>query len=141
MKSSFLECLKVAVPLIFSWPGVALFIVIIFRKALLKLLIRLTQASEAKAELLGFKVEFKELAETGKYAVNTFNELNLVMAESRVKELEITTSLQSRGLSEGQVKQLEEDIEKLKNLIKQIRSNEQRMERSRDTCKKGQPSL
>ncbi len=111
-----LEWVKVLGPLLFSWPVAALIIALIFHRPLLGLLDRLTASDYGKAAVGPVKIELGKLAEQGKIAVGTLNRLNLLMAESRLLELEITEANFGRVFSGEQRARMKQHIEELRQL-------------------------
>ena len=109
-----LEWLKVLGPIILSWPVVGLVIVLIFRKPLLGLFERFSNASGSKAEIGPLKIELGKLAEEGKDAVGRLNRTTELMAESRLLELEITAGMFGSIFSEEQQARLKKQIEELR---------------------------
>ena len=116
MNKSILEWLKVLGPLLISWPIVSLIIVLIFRKALHKLFERFMGSDEAKIGIGSLKLELGKLARQGEDAVNNFNRLNVLMAESRLLELEITEANFRAVLTHEQRKRMTEHIDELRRL-------------------------
>jgi hypothetical protein len=116
MGSSVLEWLKIIGPLVLSWPVAAVIIVLIFRKPLLRLLERLTSSDEGKAEIGPVKIELGKLVREGQVAVNKFNQINILMAESRLLELEITETTFGGVFSNDQRERMQEQIAELRRL-------------------------
>jgi len=111
-----LEWMKVAGPLLLSWPVAALVIALLFRRPLLRLLDRFTTSDQAKAEFGPVKIELGKLVEQGQIAVGTLNRLNLLMAESRLLELEITEANFGRVFSAEQRARMKAHIDELRQL-------------------------
>src|SRR5262249_42866433 len=89
---------------------------LIFRRRIVRLLERLTTSDQAKAEIGPVKIELGKLAEQGQIAVGTLNRLNLVMAESRLLELEITEGKFGPVFSVEQQARMKAHIEELREL-------------------------
>jgi hypothetical protein len=111
-----LEWAKVAGPLLVSWPVAALVIALVFRRPLLRLLDRLTASDQVKAEIGPVKIELGKLAEQGQIAVGNLTRLNLLMAESRLLELEITEANFGRVFSAEQRARMKAHIDELRQL-------------------------
>ena len=111
-----LEWTKAAGPILLSWPVAALAIALIFRRALPRLLDRLTASDQAKAEIGPVKIELGKLAEQGQIAVGNLNRLSLLMAESRLLELEITEANFGRVFSAEQRARMKAHIDELRQL-------------------------
>jgi hypothetical protein len=94
-----LNWIKAVGPLVFSWPVAAILIVLVFRRSLLELMARLTASEQGKAEIGPVRIELGNLAKEGRIAVDKLNRLNILMAESRLLELEITLSRFGAGFS------------------------------------------
>jgi hypothetical protein len=116
MGTSILEWIKSIGPLVLSWPVAALVIVLIFRKPLLRLLERLTSSDEGKAEIGPIKIELGKLAREGQVAVNKLNRVNILMAESRLLELEITETTFGGVFSDDQRERMQQHIAELRRL-------------------------
>src|SRR5438874_47927 len=116
MGSSMLEWLKIIGPLLLSWPVAVVTIVLIFRKPLLRLLERFTSSDEGKAEIGPIKIELGKLAREGQVAVNKLNRINILMAESRLLELEITETMFGGVFSSDQRECMKEQIAELRRL-------------------------
>ena len=111
-----LEWFKVIGPIILSWPVVGLVVALVFRKPLLGLFERFSNASGSKAEIGPLKIELGKLAEEGKNAVGRLNRTTELMAESRLLELEITSEMFGSIFSEEQQARLAKQIEELRLL-------------------------
>lgn len=111
-----LEWAKVIGALVFSWPVAALLVALIFRKPLHKLLERFTSSDEGKAEIGPIKIELGRIAREGQDAVNKLNRINILMAESRLLELEITETMFGGVFTDDQRERMKEDIAELRRL-------------------------
>jgi len=92
MNTNALEWVKALGPLLVSWPVFALVLAAIFRRPLMLLSQRLSTADESRIEISGVRIELGKLAREGQTAVVTLNRLSVLMAESRLLELEITAA-------------------------------------------------
>lgn len=90
MSDAILEWVNVVGPVLLSWPIMALVIVLAFRKKLNRLFERFPGAHESKAEIGPLKLELGKLACEGQEAIGTVSRLSVLMAETRLLELEIT---------------------------------------------------
>lgn len=116
MESSTLEWTKTIGFLLLSWPLAALMTALIFRKPVLRVLERFTSSDEGKAEIGPIKIGLGKLAREGHDAVNNLNQLNILMAESRLLELEITVATFGLMFSEGQHERMKQQIAELRRL-------------------------
>jgi len=81
---------------------------LIFRKRLLSLFDRFIGSDEgSKIEVASVKIELGRLAREGKDAVNNLGRLTVLMAESRLLELEITAGTFGAVFSSEQRKQIQ----------------------------------
>jgi hypothetical protein len=96
-----------------------LVIALIFRQPLLRLFERFTTSDNAKAAIGPVKIELGKLAEQGRMAVGTLNRLNLVMAESRLLELEITEANFGPVFSSEQRTRMKAHIAELRRLTEE----------------------
>ena len=117
-----LEWVKAVGPLVCSWPIMALLATLIFRKPLANLVKQLTEADVKRAKIGPVEVERElgKLAKEGKQAVETMNQLNILMAESRILELEITDSMFGTIFSPEQRQRMQEQIGELRKLTQAI---------------------
>jgi hypothetical protein len=91
MASEVLNWVKIIGGLVISWPVVVLIVTLIFRRPLLRFFDRFIRSDEgSKLEVASVKIELGKLARDGQDAVTNLNRINLLMAESRLLELEIT---------------------------------------------------
>jgi hypothetical protein len=113
-----LEWVKAIGSLVFSWPVMILLALVIFRKPLRKLIDQLTgtDIKRAKVGPIEIERELGNLAKEGKQAVETMNRLNILMAESRLLELEITDSMFGSIFSPAQRQRMKEQIDELRKL-------------------------
>lgn len=113
-----LEWVKTIGGLICSYPMATIFAIFIFRKPILDLMKRFASPDITKAEFgpVKFERELGELAEKGKQAVDNMSQLNLLMAESRLLELEITEGNFGAVFSKEQREKMREHIESLRKL-------------------------
>lgn len=111
-----LEWLKVIGPLLISWPVVGLVIALIFRRPLLSVIDRLIRSDKGAIEVASVRVELGRLASEGQDAVNDLHRINVVLAESRLLELQITEGMFGLVFSDEQREQMNKHIEELKRL-------------------------
>lgn len=116
MSKSTLEWVKILGPLLLSWQVVIFVVVLIFREQIVKLFERFMGSEEGTATFGPIKIELRKLARQGKEAVNNFNELNVLMAKSRLLELKITKANFSKVLTPEQLQQMEQQIDELQRL-------------------------
>jgi len=116
--SEILEWVKAVGALICSWPTVVVFSLFIFRKPIFELIKQFTgpQVKKAKVGPVEIERELGELAEKGKQAVENVNQLNQLMAESRLLELEITSGMFGSVLSAEQRQRMQNHIDELRKL-------------------------
>jgi hypothetical protein len=116
MQSASLEWTKTIGSFLLSWPVIILMIALIFRKPLLRLLERFTSSDEGRAEIGPIKIELGKLVREGQDAVNNLNRLNVLMAESRLLELEITEGTFGPMFSDEQHARMKQQIDELRQL-------------------------
>ena len=117
MSSEILEWIKAIGSLVLSWPVVIFVIALLFRKRLLSLFDRFIGSDEgSKIEVASVKIELGRLAREGKDAVNNLNRLTVLMAESRLLELEITAGTFGPVFTDEQRTRMNEQIEELRRL-------------------------
>lgn len=121
-----LEWTKAIGALVFSWPVVLLVALVVFRKPLGKLIDQLTGTDLKRAKIGPFEIERElgNLAKEGKQAVETMNRLNVLMAESRLLELEITNSMFGSMFSAEQRQRMEGQINELRKLTYEAHESE-----------------
>ncbi len=121
-----LEWVKAIGSLVFSWPIMILVALVIFRKPLHKLIDQLTgtDVKRAKVGPVEIERELGNLAKEGKQAVETMNRLNILMAESRLLELEITDSMFGSIFSPEQRQRMKEQIDELRKLTHKATESE-----------------
>ncbi len=113
-----LEWIKVIAPILISWPVVGLLALFILRKPFLKLIGQFTNSDIRKAKIGPIEIEreLTKLAEQGQQAVSNLNRINLLMAESRLLELEITEGIFGTFFSDDQRNRLSAQIEEFRSL-------------------------
>jgi len=126
MSSEILEWVKVIGSLVLSWPVVLLLITLILRKRLLSVFDRFIRSDEgSKIEVASVKIELGKLAREGKDAVNNLGRLTVLMAESRLLELEITAGTFGAVFSEKQRTIMNQQIEELRRLTSSERPSDE----------------
>ncbi|MFM8331478.1 MAG: hypothetical protein ACKN9T_07295 [Candidatus Methylumidiphilus sp.] len=114
-----LQDAKEILQVIFSWPAVAVIFVLVLRLPIVKLINRLVSSETGKLEIGPFKTELGKLTEQGHEAVNRLNQINHIMAESRLLELEITEATFGSVFTPEQRERMKKQIEQLKSLTTQ----------------------
>ena len=117
MDSSALVWTKTLGSLLLSWPLAALIIALIFHRPLRGLLERLTTSDEGRAEIGPIKIELGKLAREGQDAIHNLSRLNILMAESRLLELEITEAAFGSVFSDEQHSRMKQHIEELRRIV------------------------
>ncbi len=85
----------------------------------IKILIeRLIKSESGKAKIGPVEIELGKLAEEGQQAVANLNRINLLMAESRLLELEITEGNFGPVFSKEQRERMKKHIDELRKLTK-----------------------
>lgn len=120
--SEILEWMNALGSLNCFWPLMVLLSLIIFRKPLYKLIEQLTGADVKRAKVGPVEIERElgNLAKEGKQAVEIMNRLNILMAESRLLELEITDGMFGSIFSSEQRQQMQKQIDELRKLTHNI---------------------
>jgi hypothetical protein len=126
MESITLAWTKTIGSLLLSWPVITLIVALIFRKPLLRLLERFTSSDEGTAEIGPIKIELGKLAREGHDAVSNLNRLNLLMAESRLLELEITEANFGAVFSDEQHERMKRHIGELRHLTSSTQAIDKR---------------
>jgi len=117
MSLEILEWIKAVGSLVISWPVVVLVIALIFRKPMLRVFDRFVGSDEgSKIEVASVKIELGKLAREGKDVVNRLGRLSVLMAESRLLELEITAGTFGAVFSNEQREQMNQHITELRRL-------------------------
>lgn len=124
--TEIMEWVKTIGSLVCSWPAMILLALVIFRKPLRKLIDQLTGTDVKRAKIGPVEIERElgNLAKEGKQAVETMNRLNILMAESRLLELEITDGMFGSVFSPAQRQQMKEQINELRKLTHKITEDE-----------------
>lgn len=85
-----------------TWPFAFIFGLCILYRPINLLFNRIVESNTAKAKLGFVELELGELAKKGREAVDNFNELTIVMAKTRLLELEVTKDNFSPAFSSSQ---------------------------------------
>lgn len=99
-----------------SWPAAAIVAVLVFRKPLMRLVERLIESDSGKAKVGPVEIELGRIAEEGATALETLKRLNVLMAESRLLEMEITEGNFGAVFTPEQRSRMKEQIEELRTL-------------------------
>ncbi|WP_447042926.1 hypothetical protein [Vreelandella sp. H-I2] len=102
-------------------PAVVVISVFLLRQAILKIVDRLVSGESGKAKLGFVEIELGKLAKDGREAVDNLNEVSMVLAKSRLLELEITRDNFSTVFTVDQERELNELISKLREAIEGCR--------------------
>ncbi|WP_368747653.1 hypothetical protein [Enterobacter cancerogenus] len=94
----FIQILQI----ISTWPFAFIFGLCILYRPLNLLFNRIVESNTAKAKLGFVELEIGELAKKGREAVDNFNELTIVLAKTRLLELEVTKENFSLAFSSSQ---------------------------------------
>jgi hypothetical protein len=111
-----MDWITLILPLVLSWPVVALVILLILRRPLLSLLSRFGTGAGSEAELGPLKIKLGGLARDGETAVGRLNRISELMAESRLLELEITSSTFGSMFTDEQQRRMATQMEELRRL-------------------------
>lgn len=103
-----------------SWPVASVLIALFLRKPIMKIVDRFVGGQSGKAKIGPIEVELGQLADDGKKAVKQLNDINHLIAKSRLIELEITMSALSPAFSEQHRKQLDMVTKELKDKLGEI---------------------
>lgn len=114
MSEESINLISVAV----SWPVAALLIVLLLRKPIMKVIDRFVGGQSGKARIGPIEFELGQLADDGKKAVHQLNEINYLVARSRLLELEITASTFGKAFSADQQRELEGITAELRDKLK-----------------------
>ncbi|MBO0150156.1 MULTISPECIES: hypothetical protein [Vibrio] len=109
--------------LLASWPGVAVLTVLMLRKPLTKLVDRLISGNESKIKIGPIEAELGKLAEEGTKAVDSLNEINLIVARGKLLELEFAErSGISSTFTETQKRELKSVVKELRLKLRELES-------------------
>ena len=124
--TEILEWVNAIGSLVCSWPVIALLAFVVFRKPLSNLIVQFTGEDVKKAKVGPFEIERElgKLAEEGKQAIDNMNRLSVLMAESRLLELEITQSGFGPIFSPEHRQKMQKHIDELRKLTQVISEGE-----------------
>ncbi|UXD88620.1 hypothetical protein [Thalassolituus hydrocarboniclasticus] len=108
------------IPLVLSWPVAAVLIVLFLRKPIMKVVDRFIDGQSGRAKIGPIEVELGQLADNGKKAIQQLNDINHIIAKSRLIELEITTETLSHAFSTKHKKDLEKVTLELKEKLTEL---------------------
>lgn len=101
-----------------SWPVAAMVISIIFISPIRRVAERLSSFDSVRAKLGQVEVDLGQLASDGRKVVSNANEVNRILAESRLLELQITLDVHGPMFTEEHRRQLAHQIDELEKLLK-----------------------
>ena len=108
---------KEILEILISWPTATILVVVVLRRPLTRLIERLARSDSAvEAQLGPAVIRLGQVAEKGDRAVTSFERLSVLMAESRLLELEITEGKFGTDFSADQRKRMNAQIEELRKL-------------------------
>ncbi|WP_375172009.1 hypothetical protein [Marinobacter sp.] len=105
------------IELLASWQMVAIVAIISLRKPITLFMERLISGESGRAKIGPIEFELGELAKDGKEAIDKLNQVHMVIAESRLLELEVTQQNFSHSFTNEQSEKLSEIIRVLKRNI------------------------
>ena len=108
--------MKEVLEILISWPTATILVVVILRGPLTRLIERLARSDSVEAQLGPVSIKLDQIAEKGHRAVTSLERLNVLMAESRLLELEITESNFGTVFSADQRERMNAQIEELRQL-------------------------
>ncbi|MEW8660799.1 MAG: hypothetical protein AB2557_00010 [Candidatus Thiodiazotropha sp.] len=111
-----MEEVKEIFAVLISWPTAVIVAVLVLRSPIKMLIERLINSESGKAKVGPVEVELGKLAKEGKAAVNSLNRINVLMAESRLLELEITEGNFGPVFTPEQRAKMQEQINELRKL-------------------------
>lgn len=114
------ESILKILPYIFSWPIASVLIALFLRKPIMKIVDRFVSGQSGKARIGPIEVELGLLADDGRKAVQQLNDINHIVAKSRLLELEITMGTLSSAFSITQQEQLNKIIIELREKLKDL---------------------
>lgn len=113
-----IQDIKEILQVVFSWPVAAFFMVLMLRQPIIKLVDRLVNSESGKVKVGPFEAELGKLAQEGQQAVSKLNEINNLMAESRLLGLEFTEANLAPRFSQEQRERMLNHIAKLRQLTR-----------------------
>ena len=120
MSDAILEWVKVVGHLLLSWPLIGLVIVLVFRSKLNRLFERFLGAHESKAEFGPIKLQLGKLARDGQEAIDAMNRLSVLMAETRLLDLEITEGNFGQRFTKEQQSRMKKQIDELRAITASV---------------------
>ncbi len=117
MDLNSIQMIKDFITIIFTWPFVTIVAILCLRKPIVKLVNRLVDSEHGKAKIPGIEIELGKLTEKSKSAITDMEELNYLMAKSRLLELEITYKQFGLILSDSEKEEMNHHIEQFNQII------------------------
>ncbi|QXB30501.1 hypothetical protein I6L35_04780 [Aeromonas sp. FDAARGOS 1405] len=116
MQTEYIDVLK----LILSWPTIVLIAILVLRKPILDIASRLTSSDNAKIKLGVIEADLGTLTKKGNEVIDNLNRLNVVMAESRLFELNVTCDKLKTMFSEEEHERMQQHISALQELLSRV---------------------
>ncbi len=113
MRAEYLDILK----LVLSWPTIVLITILVLRKPILDIASRLISSDNSKIKLGIIEADLGTLTKKGNEVIDNLNRLNVVMAESRLFELNVTRDKFESMFSEEEHASMQQHISDLQDLL------------------------
>jgi hypothetical protein len=114
-----LEWIKVLGPILFSWPTAIIMGLLFFRKQIVHLFNKLTNAKISEAEIGPVKIKLEDLARQGEETLNIMNKISILMAQSRLLELETTEEKFGPVFTPEQLRKMKEHIQEFQKILQE----------------------
>ena len=108
--------MKEILEILISWPTATILVVVMLRGPLTQLIERIARSDSVKAQLGPATIKLGQLVEEGDRAVKKLGRLQVLMAETRLLELEITENHFGGRFSPDHRHQMKKQIEELRRL-------------------------
>lgn len=115
-----MEYLIKTLSIVFSWPGVVIISVLFLREPLGKVVSRFIASDDSKAKIGPIEIELGKLAQEGSIAVGNLNEMNIIIARSRLIELEFAERSISASFTDLQRRELSSVIKELRSKLREL---------------------
>lgn len=122
MQEMNFSSLIIVITQLLTWQSVAIFAIIVFVWPIYRLISRLSDKDlkRVKLWLLEYEKGFEQIVKEGSGAVERINRLTILMAESRLLELEITQQSFGSWFTPDKQQRLEQHIDELRKIIENL---------------------
>ncbi|WP_233810282.1 hypothetical protein [Paraburkholderia sp. HP33-1] len=106
---------------VLSWPVVLIFCLSLFRRPFSAFLNAATEWRIKRVHVAGLSLEIDTLRRDGEIAIDRFNQLSLLMAETNAIRWEIEKAIGGRHLPPDQVDRMQKKLDEMQSLVEGIR--------------------